>query len=104
MKRTDFSLEVFGDRFPTQSLFAEGDNSKKLSVMKKALKQAMQTELTDRQRDMVIEYYYGGATVTAVAEKFGVTKSTVSRHLKRARERLKRALKYGMYVMWTEED
>ena len=100
MTRTKFSLEVFGDRIPISGLYDGDTNAKNLSAMKKALSKAIETELTDRQREMVNEYYFGGATVTEIAKRHGISKSTVSRHLSRSRERLKTALKYGIYTMW----
>lgn len=103
MNRANFSLEVFGDRIPVAELFGESNNENKLNKMKKALRQAISSELTERQRQMVEEYYYHGLTVTETAKRFGVSKSTVSRHLSRSRERLKKALRYGMYIMWTED-
>ena len=102
MKRADFSLEVFGDRVPTYELFSSGeDNSRQIANMKHALKNAIDTELTSRQRQMLEEYYFGGRTVTEIAQRHGLSKSTVSRHLSRSREILKKSLRYGMYVMWS---
>lgn len=103
MNRTTFSLEIFGDRFPASDVFERESNSNKLAIMKKALLKAINSELTDRQRQMVTEYYFDGATVTAIAKKHGLSKSTVSRHLSRSRERLKGALKYGMYSLWSND-
>lgn len=100
MTRTKFSLEVFGDRIPISGLYDGDTNSKNLNAMKKALSKAIETELTDCQREIVNEYYFGGATVTEIAKRRGISKSTVSRHLSRSRERLKSALKYGIYTMW----
>ena len=100
MNRTTFSLEIFGDHLPPVNFFDGESNRKQLAVMKKALGQAINSELTERQKQMVQEYYFQGATMTAIAEKYGISKSTVSRHLTRSRERLKGALKYGVYAIW----
>lgn len=101
LTRTKFSLEVFGDRMPYRSTEFDESNTKQLEIMKKALMDAIETELTPRQRQMVTEYYFGGETVTSLAEKYNISKSTVSRHISRSRERLKSALKYGMYAIWS---
>lgn len=98
MTRASFSLEIFGDRVPLNEFYSSGDNNKRVERMKKALLKAIDTELTDRQRQIVIEYYYNGLNVTRIAEIYGISKSTVSRHLSRARERLKTSLKYGVYT------
>ena len=102
MNRTSFSLEVFGDHFPwvdSSSAFYS-DNSKQLERLKLALKKAMESELTQCQRLAVEEFYFNGKSVTRIALDLGVNKSTVSRHLKRAKERLGHALKYGLYDIW----
>ena len=78
MNRTTFSLEIFGDRFPVADVFERESNSHKLSVMKKALVKAINSELTDRQKQMVTEYYFEGTSVTEIAKKHGLSKSTVS--------------------------
>ena len=104
MNRAAFSLEIFGDRLPTTSIFEGATNSRQLSAMKKALGQAIKTELTERQKQMVTDYYFGGESVTQLAAKYGISKSTVSRHLSRSRERLKGALRYGMYTIWSDEN
>lgn len=100
MNRTTFSLEIFGDRLPTTDIFDHGTNNRQLEIMKNELKKAIYSELTDRQRMMVTEFYFDGLSVTAIANKYNISKSTVSRHLSRARERLKGALKYGFYPLW----
>lgn len=104
MNRACFSLEIFGDRLPTTNIFENSSNNRQLSAMKKALGQAIESELTERQKQMVTDFYYKGESVTKIAEKYGLSKSTVSRHLSRSRERLKCALKYGMYTMWCGDD
>lgn len=102
MNRATFSLEIFGDRLPPIDYYSSGDNNKKLQRMRLALADAIKTELTDRQREMVTEFYFNGRSVTDIARSLGLSKSTVSRHLTRSKERLKSALKYGMYTFWSE--
>lgn len=103
MNRTTFSLEIFGDRLPITDIYEHSSNNRQLALMKQALSRAISTELTDRQRVMVTEFYFNGETVTSIAKKYGISKSTVSRHLSRSRDRLKSALKYGFYPMWNGE-
>lgn len=103
MNRTTFSLEIFGDRLAITDPNGCATNKRQLALMKQALSKAIQTELTDRQRIMVNEYYFNGVSVTDIALKYGLSKSTVSRHLSRSRERLKSALKYGLYTLWNGE-
>jgi RNA polymerase sigma factor (sigma-70 family) len=104
MNRTSFSLELFGDRFPwmTRDISA-GDNRRYLQHMKAALHNAMKNELTDHQQYLVECYYFSGMTVTQIAKNEGVNKSTVSRQLKRSREKLGHTLKYGLFPIWSED-
>lgn len=51
-------------------------------------------ELTEVQRQVLLAYYFQEKTVTQIAKDRGVNKSTVSRTLRRAENRLKRFLKY----------
>ena len=61
----------------------------------KALKMALDQELTDCQRRYVTAYYAEGLTVTQVAERCHVNRATVSRTLARARRRLCRVVRYS---------
>lgn len=102
MNRGKFSLEVFGDRLPVRSIYDGETNAKQIEIMKSALFKAINTELTERQRFILTEYYFGNRTMTDIAFELGITKSTVSRHVSRAKERLKTSLRYGMYMLWDE--
>ena len=103
MNRTTFSLEIFGDHLPIADIYEHSTNNRQLTALKQALVRAIDSELTERQKAMVIEFYFKGETVTSIAQKYGVSKSTVSRHLSRSRERLKKALKYGLFPIWNQE-
>ena len=56
---------------------------------------AMNTELTERQRQMVTMHYFDGMRQIDIARKLGLDPSTVSRTLNRARVILRRTLRYG---------
>lgn len=57
--------------------------------------QAMEEELTPRQRQMVRMYYIEQKTMPDIAGELGVAVSTVSRTIARGRNRLRRCLRYG---------
>ena len=57
--------------------------------------EAVENELTPRQRELVKLYYIDQMTMYDIASLTGVSVSTVSRTLKRARERLRKFLRYG---------
>lgn len=61
----------------------------------KSLAEAIREELTDRQREMVEMYYLRQMRMVDIAKELGVSTSTVSRTIRRGRDRLRRCLKYG---------
>ena len=58
------------------------------------IREVIRNELTDFQRDAIIAYYFHRNTISEIAALRGVNKSTVSRTLRRAEEKLRRYLKY----------
>ena len=75
-------------------LMAE-DNGDQMNRLKRNLACALRQDITERQRQYMLAYYGQGMTMEAIAQQFGVAKSTVSRTLKRGRNRLYRCLRYG---------
>ena len=102
MDRTIFSLEIFGDRMKPSDFMSSGTNEKQVRYLKNQLKKAMDTELTEKQRDILTEFYFEGKSVTEISDELGVNKSTVSRHLKRSKEKLRTVLSYGFIPIWTQ--
>ena len=60
-----------------------------------AVRQALAHELTPRQRQLVHMYYIEQMQMQDIADELGLHISTVSRTIKRGRERLKTSLRYG---------
>jgi len=58
------------------------------------ISQALREELTPRQREMLHLYYAKQMPMKLIARELGLNPSTVSRTLKRAREKLERCLRY----------
>ena len=73
-----------------------GDNSERLERLRRNLRQARERELTPRQRQLLELYYDRGMTIPQIAQELGVNRSTVSRTLRRARDRLYRCLRYSL--------
>lgn len=72
------------------------DNSERLARLRRGLRQAREQELTPRQRQMLELYFDQGMTIPRIAEELGVNRSTVSRTLRRAKDRLYRYLRYAL--------
>lgn len=73
-----------------------GDNSLRRQRLLQNLPRAMEQELTPRQREMLYLYYYEGMNMRQIAIRLGVNKSTVSRTLCRAKQRLHHILQYSL--------
>lgn len=72
------------------------DNSERLARLRRGLRQAREQELTPRQRQMLELYFDQGMTIPRIAEELGLNRSTVSRTLRRAKNRLYRYLRYAL--------
>ncbi len=63
-------------------------------VQRKRVERVIREELTPLQRETLLAYYIQDLSVPEIAAQRGVHKSTVSRTLRRAEEKLRRYLKY----------
>lgn len=63
-------------------------------VQLKRVQRVIREELTENQRQILLAYYIQDLTIPQIAEERGVHKSTVSRTLHRAEEKLRRYLRY----------
>lgn len=79
----------------TQWQQSGGDNSQRLRRLRRRLPDAI-AELTPRQQQMIRMQYEEGLTVTDIARKLSVNKSTVSRCLRRARKTLYSRLRFTL--------
>lgn len=73
----------------------ESTNLGDLRAAKAVLQAALNQELTKRQRDCVQLYFYEGLTEEETGLRLGITKSTVCRHLQKAKKRLGKAVSYA---------
>ena len=58
------------------------------------IEQVSRQELTPLQRETLVAYYFQEQKIAQIAQDRGVNKSTVSRTLRRAEEKLRRYLRY----------
>ena len=63
-------------------------------VQLQRVQRVIREELTELQRQTLIAYYFQEQTIPEIAAERGVNKSTVSRTLRRAEEKLRIYLKY----------
>ena len=69
-------------------------NSELLTRLRQNLRRARQQEVTPRQQQVLTLYYDQGMNMTQIAQTLGVNCSTVSRTIRRAKQRLYRCLRY----------
>ena len=63
-------------------------------VQLQRIQRVIQGELTPLQKQTLIAYYFQEQTIPEIAAQRGVNKSTVSRTLRRAEDRLRKYLRY----------
>ena len=80
------------------------DNRDQMNRLKRNLTHALRQDITERQREYMMLYYGRGMSMEAIAKEVGVNKSTVSRTLKRGRQRLYRCLRYGAANLLEQAD
>ena len=79
-----------------KSILYEGYRGPRLpkQVQLQRVKRVIDEELTDLQKQTLVAYYFQEQSIPQIAEERGVNKSTVSRTLHRAENKLRRFLKY----------
>ena len=63
-------------------------------VQMQRLRRVIEKELTQKQREVIVAYYFQDMTIPEIAAQRGVQKSSVSRCLRRAEKRVRRCLRY----------
>ncbi len=71
-------------------------NSEQIRRLLTNLPLAVEQELTPRQQEILEMRFRQEMGLSEIARELGITKSAVSRSLKRSRERLYRALRYSL--------
>ena len=98
MRNTPYNIrggEWIGDMTVWRREHAE-DNSDQLERLRRNLRRAREQELTPRQREVLALYYDRGLKMSQIARKLGINRSTVSRTIGRAKQRLYRYLQYTL--------
>ena len=83
-------MSAMGDNYDDHT------NKVQLAKIKKALADVVQNEISARQKELIVLYYYKRMNIPEIADLLGLNKSTVSRTLSRARRKILSRLKYMM--------
>lgn len=97
MRNKQLYLDVFTESLAgLQAYRRQGEEADtEYSRILSALQKAVEGELTDRQRECVYLCFYQGLTARQAAQELHIHESTVSRHLKKAKLRLEKVLRYS---------
>lgn len=87
------SLELM-DKFCPVSYDEVNSNEERLNLVKQALPKVIENRLSERQKQCVRLYYFENMNMEQTAAALGIERSSVSRTLKRARDRIKTSLEY----------
>lgn len=96
MRAKLISLDGWEEAIADLDTTEQESNRAQLLQLQKLLRLAVEQELTDRQKECVMLYFYENLTEEQIGQRLGVGKSTVCRHLQKAKARLYRALKYSV--------
>ncbi len=75
-------------------LYSTEDGDSSARRLKRTLTRVIETELTPRQKEIVIMYYYKNINTVQIAKQTGVSSQSVCAVMSRARKRLFRILQY----------
>ncbi len=79
-------------KYKEESQIEKGDKSYQKMIT--AVKNIMQGELTPRQKQCILLYYGDKMKMKEIAKNFGIGVSSVSRHIKKAKCRIKKTMEY----------
>ena len=72
------------------------DNQEQMERLRRNLRRAREQELTPRQQQVLTLSYEQNMNGAEIARMLGLNRSTVSRTIRRAQERLRRCLQYAL--------
>lgn len=89
---TDFTESIAGIIEYNKQI--QHTNKTEYNHLLKIMTKIISGELTERQKQCIVMRYYKNLTVTEIAAQLCIGKSTVSRHIKKAKLRLYKLLDY----------
>ena len=99
MNRVSSQVLEFDRQFIADLMQVPATNRIRLEIVKRALREAIEADLTPRQREMLLMRYFEGKTGSEIAAQLQINPSTVTRTLRRAEENLRRSLRFYVEFM-----
>ncbi len=95
MRRESYSDSFTGEADRGIRNILEGDPEKEESQrIKRILLKVINNELTSRQKQIIMLYYFKKESIVQISEKLGISPQAVSAAMSRARLRMYRILQY----------
>lgn len=94
MRKIRIPLEALGEGDKPSRDCVDFDDEAYRRAVSRAVREVIKNELSARQKQFIVLYYYEGMRMTEIAEETGVNVSTVSRTLARARKNVAKSTKY----------
>lgn len=87
--------ELESGKMRIRDLFRQpSTNRRHLDIAQKALREVIAAELTPRQRQVILMYYFEQKKACQIADELGVNPSTVNRTLHRAEAHIRRSMRF----------
>ena len=96
MKRVPEKVLEFDKSFIHDLMNEPSTNKTNLKIAQEMVKDCIAEDLTDKQKEVIYLKYYEQLKNKEIAERLGLDTSTVSRHLTRAKNRIKKSMRLYM--------
>lgn len=93
-RRISFEANEFDAKINELAFSGSVNTQDSAEKLKKIMARVIKDDLTARQREIITLYYYKMYGVSEIAEILGISPSSVSRTIKRARDRIYKYMKY----------
>lgn len=94
-RRESYSDTYTGKADKSIRAILESDNDEdSLRKLKKLLLNVINNELTPRQKEIIVLYYFKGIDIVTIARQLGISPQAVSAVMSRARVRMYRIMQY----------
>lgn len=96
-QRTSYSDKIIGEADREIRILigdTGNDSSDYLKRLKKTMLKVINNELTSRQKEIIMLYYFKGMDIVSISKMLGVSPQAVSAVMKRARLKIYRYMQY----------
>ncbi len=88
------SFDLCENLLPDTKLIYENSNSKDIRKLQNVLIKVIQEQLTKRQSEIMLMYFFEKKNITHISNELNLNKSTVSRSLHASLKKLNQILRY----------